>query len=139
MAESILNNHLKFEKAGTALQHLSDDQIVELMTEYYFSFEKVSDLLNKYLIKNTPPGRLFLLFPPIETDKICYECGKKIHLLFAAKTTDYVCADFFTGTESDWRKENCYGKAQAGTGQRKGGRNGGEGLQNGGKRRCERL
>lgn len=96
MAGSILNNHLKFEKRGTALQHLSDDQIVDLMTDYYFSFEKVSYLLNKYLIKNTPPGRLFLLFPHIETDKICSECGKRIHLLFAAKTTDYLCTDFFT-------------------------------------------
>ncbi|MBO0962442.1 hypothetical protein J1P26_22330 [Neobacillus sp. MM2021_6] len=69
-------NNLDFSDLDEKLNHLSKEQIVEIITAYYDG-DKIKDLLERYEIKTTT-SNLVRIFPPILSGEHCIKCESPI-------------------------------------------------------------
>lgn len=68
----ILVENMDFSNLDKKVEHLSKEQIVDLMERYYGG-EKVAKILEEYKIKISV-SQLYSLFPPVITSEVCIHC-----------------------------------------------------------------
>ncbi|PGS64061.1 hypothetical protein [Bacillus thuringiensis] len=64
---------LELSSIDKRLEHLSQEQIIDLMKKYYDG-EKVANILEEYEIKISA-SQLYSIFPPVATEEECVYCG----------------------------------------------------------------
>lgn len=75
---------LEFSSKDKRLNHLSQEDVVELMKSYYAG-EKVSGLLKEYEVKISP-SQLYAIFPPTMAEEECEYCGSSFVYPWGSKT-----------------------------------------------------
>ena len=68
-----------------ALEHLSEEEISQLMSRYY-SGEKVKSLMQEFKIEGVQSGSLYKLFPDIEQEERCPYCDVPMYSKAVSKT-----------------------------------------------------
>lgn len=76
------------------LEHLTEEQIEEVITMYKDKSIRLSNIISKYNIDVKPSGLLSIL-PPIKTDEVCAICGAYLYQKLKPRT----------GYESDSQKD----------------------------------
>ncbi|MGR5915371.1 hypothetical protein ACT7DA_30890 [Bacillus pacificus] len=64
---------LELSSIDKRLEHLSQEQIIDLMKKYYDG-EKVANILEEYEIKISA-SQLYSIFPPVATEEKCVYCA----------------------------------------------------------------
>ena len=67
------------------LEHLTEEQIEEVITMYKDKSIRLSNIISKYNIDVKPSGLLSIL-PPIKTDKVCAICGAYLYQKIKPRT-----------------------------------------------------
>lgn len=67
------------------LEHLTEEQIEEVITMYKDKSIRLSNIISKYNIDVKPSGLLSIL-PPIKTDEVCAICGAYLYQKLKPKT-----------------------------------------------------
>lgn len=68
------------------LQHLSKDEIEQVIAMYQDKSIKIADILSKFKIDVKPAGLLKIL-PPVRTTSICINCGENLFQNLEARTS----------------------------------------------------
>ena len=67
------------------LEHLTEEQIEEVITMYKDKSIRLSNIISKYNIDVKPSGLLSIL-PPIKTDEVCAICGAYLYQKLKPRT-----------------------------------------------------
>lgn len=80
--------NINFNNLDKNLEHLSKEQILEVIKKYYKD-EKIKDILEEYEIPVTP-SRLVRIFPTRFVNEECEKCGAQLVVNFESKTNNYM-------------------------------------------------
>lgn len=97
------------------LEHLTEEQIEEVITMYKDKSIRLSNIISKYNIDVKPSGLLSIL-PPIKTDEVCAICGAYLYQKLKPRTgyasdsqKDKFCLEcgHWVYAKSIWEKKKC--------------------------------